>query len=338
MKIQIIGGTRFIGPYVVERLVRQGHEVCVFHRGETNALLPKEVKEIHGDRDYLEDYVSQFKEFQPDIVLDMFPYLKKDAESLMNVFKGIAGRVVGLSSLDIYRAYERLLNIKAGPLEPMPLKEDSPLREGLYPLQFLYDTEHRLHFYDKKLIEETILGDSDLPGTILRLPQVYGPGDRQHRLFPYLKRMMDGREKILLGDKLAKWRVSRGYVDNIAHGIVLALNEDKAKHQIYNLAEHDALTELEWVNMIKQSQGWDGEIIIVPEEEFSDSGNADQHWYMDTQKIRNELGYQEIISREEAIPLTIAWEKFNYPEKIDEKDFDYEKEDNLIKKYKLKYS
>jgi nucleoside-diphosphate-sugar epimerase len=37
MKVLIIGGTNFIGPPVVRRLTDLGHQVAVFHRGQTDA-------------------------------------------------------------------------------------------------------------------------------------------------------------------------------------------------------------------------------------------------------------------------------------------------------------
>ena len=58
--------------------------------------------------------------------------------------------------------------------------------------------------YDKIPVEREILGDPDLPGTVLRLPMVYGPGDPLHRFFPTLKRMDDRRPAILFEEKLAK--------------------------------------------------------------------------------------------------------------------------------------
>ena len=48
--ILVIGGTGFIGSYVVRQLIKMGYEVTLFHRGETKADLPKEVKWIKGDR------------------------------------------------------------------------------------------------------------------------------------------------------------------------------------------------------------------------------------------------------------------------------------------------
>ena len=50
MKVLVIGGTNFVGPYVVRQLLKMGHEVTVFHRGQTTAELPEEVKWLKGDR------------------------------------------------------------------------------------------------------------------------------------------------------------------------------------------------------------------------------------------------------------------------------------------------
>jgi len=35
MRILVIGGTRFMGPYVVQELHDAGHEIAVFHREQT---------------------------------------------------------------------------------------------------------------------------------------------------------------------------------------------------------------------------------------------------------------------------------------------------------------
>ncbi len=37
MRILLLGGTGFIGPFVARRLSAEGHEVTLFHRGQTQA-------------------------------------------------------------------------------------------------------------------------------------------------------------------------------------------------------------------------------------------------------------------------------------------------------------
>src|SRR5262245_54146296 len=114
-------------------------------------------------------------------------------------------------------------------------------------------------------VHTAVMNEPELPGTILRLPQVYGPGDRQRRLSDYLKRMDDGRRAILRGEAQYRWRWTRGYVENIAAAIALAVTDERATRQIYNLGEPEALTEAEWVRAIGSAAGWDGQIVAMPE-------------------------------------------------------------------------
>jgi hypothetical protein len=54
---------------------------------------------------------------------------------MMDTFRGIAGRVVAASSCDVYRACGVLHGSEEGPLQSVPLTEDSELRTKLqtYP-------------------------------------------------------------------------------------------------------------------------------------------------------------------------------------------------------------
>lgn len=61
MKVLVIGGTGFIGSQVVRQLIKMGHQVTVFNRGETKTDLPPEVNYLIGDRHKLSLYKSQFQ-------------------------------------------------------------------------------------------------------------------------------------------------------------------------------------------------------------------------------------------------------------------------------------
>jgi nucleoside-diphosphate-sugar epimerase len=331
MHILIIGGTRFIGPYVVRNLVEMGHEVTLFHRGRTQADLPVSVEHILGDRHDLVDFAATFRHIAPEVVLDMIPLAELDAQVVMETFKGIARRVVAISSQDVYRAYGRLLGTEPGPLEQGPFTEEALLRERLYPYR---GQSERLHDYDKIPVERVVMGEAALPGTVLRLPMVYGPGDPQHRLFPYLKRMDNGRSAILLGESLARWRWSRGYVEDVANAIALAVALERAAGRVYNVGEPEALSMTNWVRAIGRAAGWDGRIVVLPEERLPEHlrspGNYEQNLTVDTSRIRSELGYTETFSREGALRRTVAWERAHPPEHIDQAQFDYTAEDRVL--------
>ncbi|MBR8838017.1 MAG: NAD-dependent epimerase/dehydratase family protein, partial [Stigonema ocellatum SAG 48.90 = DSM 106950] len=189
MKILVIGGTKFIGPVVVRQLTAMGHEVTLFHRGKTIAELPIKVHQILGDRTHLLEFKSKFEEISPQVVLDMIPYTEEDALGVMKTFTGIAQRVVAISSIDVYHAYGVILGKESG-VVPVPLTEDSPLRQQLFPFREMPNRPLAVSAdYEKILVEQVVMADPDLPGTIVRLPMVYGAFDPKHRLFPFLQRM-----------------------------------------------------------------------------------------------------------------------------------------------------
>lgn len=334
MRILIIGGTRFTGPHIVRRLNELGHELLLLNRGNSSASLPPGVKSIHTDRRQLGDHASDLRVFAPQVVLDMVPMQEEDAVEVMRMFKGIARRVIAISSQDVYRAYGVLIGLEPGPPEEAPLKEDSPLREKLYPYRKGSDPEHVYYHYDKIPVERCYMGDPELPGTILRYPMVYGPGDYQHRTFEYLKRMDDGRPAILLEEGAANWRLTKGYVENMAAGVVLAVTDPRAAGRIYNIGEREALNEADWVRAIGRAAGWQGEVIVLVRERtpkhLLPDHNTQQDLVTDASRIREELGYDEVISPDEALRRTIEWERANPPQEVDESRFDYEAEDAVL--------
>jgi nucleoside-diphosphate-sugar epimerase len=229
----VIGGSGFIGTPLVKQLIGSGHEVAIFHRGQTPGELPPDVVQIRGDRAHLEEHAADFRDFRPQVIVDVVAYFERHARGLVQTFRGLADRLEILSSGDVYRAFGRLLGTEPGPAEAVPLSEDAPLRETFYPYRMKATGPDDLTFlYDKILVERAVMGHPDILATVLRLPMVYGPGDKQHRLYQYLKRMDDRRPAILLDHDFARWRSPRGFVDNVAAAIILAVTNDRAAGRI----------------------------------------------------------------------------------------------------------
>jgi nucleoside-diphosphate-sugar epimerase len=341
-KILLIGGSGFIGPHVAAAVARGGHDVTIFHRGRTHGSgtpLPPGIREILGNRQHLAESAAALRALAPDVVVDLVLSSGRQARELLDIFRGGPSRIVALSSCDVYRACGVLHGSEPGPIEPVPLAESSPLRTRMqtYPpdrirmLQQVFgwlDDE-----YDKIPVEQEVLGDPDVPATVLRLPMVYGPGDPLHRLFPLLKRMDDGRPVIPFEEKHAAWRSPRGYVENVATAVALAATSDIAAGRIYNVGERESLSELEWARQVANVTGWTGALITLPADRTPAHlrwpGNLDQHWATDTTRIRRELGYAEPLGREEAIRRTIEWERA-HPPAIDPRAFDYAAEDAAV--------
>jgi nucleoside-diphosphate-sugar epimerase len=339
MRVIVLGGTGFIGPHVVRQLAGMGHDVAVFNRGLRSAHfeLPPGVDRIAGDRDHLSRYASEFRAYAPDVVLDMRPIAERDARAVADVFTGIAGRQVAISSMDVYRIYGRINGTEPGPPEPLPITEDSPLREKLYP--YRGDTprgkgepDRWMDDYDKIPIERIVMGNAEMPGTLLRLPMVYGPGTM--RDFDYVRRMVDGRPAILLDERMAGWKSPRGYVEDVAHAIALAVTDERAAGRVYNVAEPEAYTVREWVEQLGQAFGWPGRVVLVPSgltPESMDPGHVPIHpWVASSERIRAELGYAERTPHDVALRRTVEWQAGELPTEIDAEQFDYGVDDRLL--------
>ena len=222
MRILVIGGTGFVGPHVLRCLAGRGHEIVAFHRGQTEADLPPEVVHLHGDREGIADHRPELRDSRAEVVLDTRPMTEGQARSVVEAVAELpAGWSRSAAEMSIVpmescadrsrcgrgRADRGGRGIATAALalswRVSPRKED--------PMRWLDD-------YEKILVERVVMESRDLPGTVLRLPMVYGPGDDAHRLFPYVKRIDDGRDVILIEDARARWRWARGYVEDIAPG------------------------------------------------------------------------------------------------------------------------
>jgi nucleoside-diphosphate-sugar epimerase len=338
MRILLIGGNGFIGRFAVAALKQQGHTLAVFHRGTTAA--PSGVDEIRGDRHQLNASAQELERFAPDVVIDLVISSGPQAEELMNIFRGATRRVVMLSSIDVYRAVAVSQGTESGPLQELPLTEESELRRSKHPYPpegvqlmrkiFSWVTDD----YDKIPAERTVMNDRELPGTVLRLPMVYGPGDPLHRFYPVVKRIADGRPHIIFPEAMAAWHSPRAYVENVAAAIALAATDDRAARRIYNVCEEPSFSELEWALKIASEMRWEGEFVVLSVERtprhLLRPGNTAQHWTASSARIRHELGYQELVAIEEAIRQTIRWERENPPAVAFMAQFDYAAEDAAV--------
>jgi nucleoside-diphosphate-sugar epimerase len=339
MHVLVIGGTGFIGRHVTRGLLTRGYAVTVLHRSAGGA--PEGAREIQGDRRDEGALNAAVRTAAPDVVLDVVPSSGRQAQALVEAARGVARRIVAVSSMDVYRACGVLHGLEPGSLEPLPLREESSaLRTRLqtYPpaqVQLLQQVFGWLdEEYDKIPVERAILGSPHIRGTILRLPMVYGPGDPLRRFLPVLKRIADGRREIPLSAALAGWRATKGFVEDVASAIVLATGHDEAAGRIYNVGEPDTLTELEWVEHIARAARWSGRVTTLADERLPPHlrapGNTAQHWVADTRRIREELGFRETCARHEAIRRTVEWDLAHPPTGFTPHVFDYEAEDRIV--------
>lgn len=337
MRILVLGGTQFIGMHVVRRLTELGHEVTLFHRGEHEPEDLAGLRHIHGERAGIADFAREFAVLKPDVALDMRAMTERDAASAIAALRGATPRAVCVSSVDVYRAYGRLHGSERGPIEPMPLTEDSPLREKLYP----YRGERKdpsFDEYDKIPVERAYMGDDAIAGTVVRLPAVYGEGDYQYRFWMEQVRFDARRPFLLWQQSQLAWRWPRACAGNVAHAIALAVTDERAVGRIYNAPADAPMTQGEWLVEYGRMEGWHGEIIGLPDAylppHLKQKNSYAQDLVVDGTRMRDELGYDDVVPVEEGVRLAFSWTREHPPEKYNPRVVDFSLEDAAVAAYR----
>lgn len=339
MRVLMIGGVNFVGLAVTRSLLADGHSVAVYHRGRSEPNEAHDAVHIHGERDDLLGARDLFVHFRPDVAIHMIAMTQAHGEAFTAALGGVARRAVVISSMDVYRAYGRLIGTEPGDPDPTPLTEDAPLRQRLFPYRgdkprAADDPARWLDDYDKILVERAVMSNSALPCAVIRLPAVYGPRDGQRRFRPWLKRMDDGRPAILMDAADARWRWTHGYVEDMAHAVTLAALDPRSVGRTYNAGEQTALTQAERVQSVADAAGWRGRLVVAPSgmlpERFRLGGDARQDLVADSARIRAELDYTEVTPLATSYARTITWERENPPERDEPAQYDYDDEDHLL--------
>ena len=182
--------------------------------------------------------------------------------------------------------------------------------------------------------------------TFFRYPLVYGPYQVTPTEWSVLRRILDRRPFFILPDG-GLTLLSRGYARNVAHAVLLAVDQPTvAAGQIYNCGDERTLTLYQWVEIITHTMDYTWEILCLPDpiahpaRPLIPLGCSAHHAFMDISKIRQQLGYCDVVPVEEALATTVRWYREHQPERggeIEQKlqdPFHYAAEDQLAMLWK----
>jgi len=322
MKAFVTGGTGFTGGHLIQRLVKDGYEVCALARktSDTELLRKLGVEIITGDitdKDLLTKAVKG-----TDIVYHLAamyregggigekPFWDVNVTGTRNILEASReaniGRFIHCSTAGVH-----------GHISNPPANENYPYNPG--------DIYQKTKIEGEKLALDYIA--KGLPGVVVRPVGIYGPGDlRFLKLYKYVqtgKFIMVGNGKVLY---------HLTFIDDLVDGFILCGTKDNAPGQTYLIAGESYVSLNEYVEKIANSLGvkkpkirfpffrpvWYSallcEIVCYPfrinppifrrRVDIFRKNRA-----FDISKARNELGFEPKVSLEEGIKRTAEWYK-----------------------------
>lgn len=335
MHVLIIGGTGLTGKNIVKMLIDRGYHLTIFHRGNHPLELSDEdllkVNEIYGDRTKPED-LEQLRGLNVDFLVDMVMRTEAEAQNIVNLFKGKLRHAIHISSADVYRVFDVILG-KDKFIQSIPVKEDAELRHNLYP----FNTD-----YDKITAERVILQantEGVYPATILRFPAIYGPGQDTglFREWFIVKRIIDGEFQVPLPDG-ARTYFHHGFTENLAHAVVLTIEKYQQADKVYNVADEQVFTTRQLFELAEEIFDVEFTYHSIPFEEYTqvienNPYGINSNLLLDIKKIKEDLGYKDLVNSREAMERTFHWLKENPRPDDYLLNPDYQKEKELIKRF-----
>src|SRR5216110_2746266 len=192
LRILILGGTGFTGPFQVRYALERGHKVTVFNRGKSHpGELPKEVEQLIGDRN---GQLDALRNRQWDVVIDDPTTLPAWVRDAAQILKGNVERYVFVSTVSVYADTSQGVD-ETAPLAkyegPDPYKETlEAMKASGYktygPLKALSEKEA-----EKWFPEETL---------IIRPGLIVGPRDETDRFTYWPVRIERGGEVLAPGN------------------------------------------------------------------------------------------------------------------------------------------
>lgn len=333
MRALVIGGTGPSGPYIVNGLLQRGHEVVVLHGGQHEVEFDQEIEHIHTDPHFAETLAPALEGRRFDIALATYGRMRIVAD----VLKGKTDRFIGVGGSSVYALRN---DPRWGPLgQPMQVPEDSPRCDDPAGLKF----NHLMWVTEEAVMRAHAEGHYS--ATYFRYPLIYGPNSPANPEWSVVRRILDGRRRIVVPSNGILRR--RGYARNVAHALLLAVDNPQASAgQFYNIRDEHQYTHRQYVDFIARHMRHDWEVIEMPPE-FSvrayKGGSATPREMVvefDIGKIKSQLGYRDVVTPADALAASVDWLVANRPAAGGEIErqlgdpFAYDAEDALVEAWR----
>jgi len=314
MKIFVTGAAGFIGSYVANSLLDDGHEVVGFDN--FNDYYDVSLKEtrfqglekrggftmIHGDLTSYELLADSFKLHEPQLVCHLAAqagvrysienpaaYQKSNLEGHLNILEACRHakikRLVYASSSSVYGGNKKI-----------PFGEDDPVD---HPVSLYAATKKA-----NELMSHTYTHLYGLQTVGLRFFTVYGPWGRPDMAYWLFTEAMLKGETIKVFNH-GKMERDFTYIDDVVSGVKAALfAEGLEPYEIFNLGNNTPENLMDFIQTLADALGVEPKMEMLPMQ----AGDV-PITFADISKAQSKLGYQPTTSMAEGLGCFVKWYK-----------------------------
>lgn len=276
-KVLVLGGTRFIGRYILELLDTEIFDVYYFHRGNTCFHPKVRSTEILGDRTNEDDVRNLFNR-SFDVVIDISGEKYEMVKLSVQYASVKQPYYVFISSSSVYCQSTE------------PHSEEDSLDMGCS------------NFYTKaKILSEKLVESSFRKYAIIRPSKVYGPYNHIYRERYYFEKINERDNIVLTSDPILHFT----YVDDLAEGVLQILSKEVTG--IFNVAGKEPVRLSRFIEEIAKNINVPFSISWSNETEAPLSGVPT--CILSVQKIYDICGWKPRFSLEEGIKNTLMYLK-----------------------------
>jgi len=257
MRVLVIGGTLFIGRFLVRRLVEAGHRVAVLHRKAAHDLGP-EVENLTADRNDAPSVAHAVAGRRFDVVFDNV-YDWERATSASQVVATV--RALG------------------GPLERyIFMSSVAAFGEGLghRPEDPLVPDEYQIAYCRHKASSERALfrlyAEEGLPVVTVRPPFVYGPENPFYREAFFWDRIEANRPIIVPDDGSRLMQFV--YVQDVVSVCMKVMTDAAALGQAFHVANDQPVTQLQAIAALAAAAGREPKLVFIPRQRIEAAGGS----------------------------------------------------------------
>lgn len=263
----VIGGTRNLGPDLVQALLARGDRVTALNRGLTPGALPDGVERLRADRSDAAALEAALGTRRFDLVVDTTLYHGTDARTITRILAGRAGRYVFWSTGQVYL-------VRTGLARPFRETDyDGPLMSEP-PVSHRGDHHNWVYGVDKRAAENVLHeahAARGFPYVALRMPMINSARDHYGRLAGYVHRLLDGGP-ILVPDDQDGLMLRHVFGGDVVAATLRAGEPAVPAGTCVNISQDETLTLEAMLALVAAALGVPGNLVRRPRAELESHG------------------------------------------------------------------